>query len=162
MTSLGLGAKPALMGLSRGGLPVYNWSSRNPDKVSCIYADNPVCDPNSWPFCRGETTIDEPRMDCAIRCAEAYGMADVNAKIPEVHIPYRNLKPLAEAGVPLIHVCGDADEVVPFPENSQKLQNAYNELGGTFEMIIKPGGLHHPHCLEDPTPVVEFICKYAL
>jgi len=41
--------KPALEGMSRGGLIVFNWASENPDKVSCIYADAPVCDFKSWP-----------------------------------------------------------------------------------------------------------------
>ncbi|MCP3965907.1 MAG: alpha/beta hydrolase [Lentisphaerae bacterium] len=36
--------KVALVGYSRGGLAVYNWAARNPQKTACIYADNPVCD----------------------------------------------------------------------------------------------------------------------
>jgi pimeloyl-ACP methyl ester carboxylesterase len=37
----GLSAKPAFIGMSRGGEFAYTWAVRNPDKVSCIYADNP-------------------------------------------------------------------------------------------------------------------------
>lgn len=37
----GLSAKPAFIGMSRGGEYAYTWSTANPDKVSCIYADNP-------------------------------------------------------------------------------------------------------------------------
>lgn len=37
----GLSAKPAFIGMSRGGEFAYTWGVRNPDKVSCIYADNP-------------------------------------------------------------------------------------------------------------------------
>ena len=50
----GLSKKPALEGLSRGGLYVYNWATANPDKVSCIYGDNPVCDFKSWPGGKGK------------------------------------------------------------------------------------------------------------
>jgi sialidase-1 len=34
--------KAALEGVSRGGLYVYGWAKRNPDKVSCIYGEVPV------------------------------------------------------------------------------------------------------------------------
>ena len=37
----GLSKKPAFIGMSRGGIFAYSWATANPDKVSCIYADNP-------------------------------------------------------------------------------------------------------------------------
>jgi len=37
----GLSKKPALIGMSRGGIFEYRWGTANPNKVSCIYADNP-------------------------------------------------------------------------------------------------------------------------
>jgi pimeloyl-ACP methyl ester carboxylesterase len=37
----GLSKKPAFIGMSRGGSNAYRWGTANPDKVSCIYADNP-------------------------------------------------------------------------------------------------------------------------
>ncbi len=37
----GLSKKPAFVGMSRGGIFEYRWATANPDKVSCIYADNP-------------------------------------------------------------------------------------------------------------------------
>ena len=45
----GFASKAALEGMSRGGLIIYNWAAKNPDKVSCIYGDAPVCDFKSWP-----------------------------------------------------------------------------------------------------------------
>jgi hypothetical protein len=36
----GLSKKPAFVGMSRGGEFEYRWGTANPDKVSCIYADN--------------------------------------------------------------------------------------------------------------------------
>lgn len=38
----GLAQKPAFIGMSRGGRNAYTWATANPDKVSCIYADNPA------------------------------------------------------------------------------------------------------------------------
>jgi pimeloyl-ACP methyl ester carboxylesterase len=37
----GLSKKPAFIGMSRGGEYSYIWATTHPDKVSCIYADNP-------------------------------------------------------------------------------------------------------------------------
>ena len=36
-----LSPRPAFVGMSRGGEFAYTWAVRNPDKASCIYADNP-------------------------------------------------------------------------------------------------------------------------
>ena len=68
---------------------------------------------------------------------------------------------VARAGVPVIAVCGDADQVVPYAENTAILEKRYRELGGTIEIILKPGVDHHPHSLKDPTPIVEFLIKHA-
>lgn len=37
----GLSARPAFIGMSRGGEYAYTWATGHPDAVSCIYADNP-------------------------------------------------------------------------------------------------------------------------
>ena len=55
--------------------------------------------------------------------------------------------------------CGDADEVVPYPENTVKLFENYRRLGGQTELILKPGFKHHPHGLDDPKPAVDWILK---
>jgi pimeloyl-ACP methyl ester carboxylesterase len=43
----GLSRKPAFVGMSRGGYNAYAWATAHPDKVSCIYADNPAVSPDS-------------------------------------------------------------------------------------------------------------------
>jgi pimeloyl-ACP methyl ester carboxylesterase len=42
---LGLSRKPAFVGMSRGGEFAFTWATMNPDKVCCIYADNPGSNP---------------------------------------------------------------------------------------------------------------------
>ena len=54
-----------------------------------------------------------------------------------------------------------ADEAVPFEENSKLVEARYRQLGGKIELIVKPGGNHHPHSLKDPTPIVNFVLKHA-
>jgi hypothetical protein len=44
----GLSKKPAFIGMSKGGVNEYDWASVNPDKVSCIYADNPAIRPDAF------------------------------------------------------------------------------------------------------------------
>jgi hypothetical protein len=43
----GLSKKPAFIGMSRGGINEYAWATTHPDRVSCIYADNPALRPES-------------------------------------------------------------------------------------------------------------------
>ena len=44
----GLSPRPAFDGMSRGGATAYEWSTANPEHVSCIYADNPAIKPESF------------------------------------------------------------------------------------------------------------------
>lgn len=154
----GLSSKPVLEGLSRGGLYVYNWAAAHPDCVSCIYGDNPVCDFKSWPGGKGKGpgSPDDWKQLLAL-----YGFASEAEAMAYAKNPIDNLEPLARAHVPLIHVCGDADEVVPYEENTVILKERYEKLGGEIRVIVKPGFQHHPHGLDDPTPLVEFILAHT-
>lgn len=61
-----------------------------------------------------------------------------------------------------VHVFGDADDVVPWEENTGIIAERYKKLGGDITLIRKPGIGHHPHGLDDSTPIVEFIAKHAV
>jgi pimeloyl-ACP methyl ester carboxylesterase len=154
----GLAPKTALVGLSRGGLYCYNWASANPDKVACIYADAPVCDFKSWPGGKGKGKGDPKNW---ARVLELWGFADEAAALAAKVNPVDRLAPLAQAGVPLLHVYGDADDVVPWDENTGLIAERYRALGGSITLIAKPGVGHHPHGLDDSTPIVEFIARHA-
>ena len=145
--------KPALEGFSRGGLIIYNWAYANPDKVSCIYADAPVCDFKSWPMKWSSAKTWEA-------CLEAYGFTEEQA-LGFKQNPIDNLKSLAQSDIPLLHVVGDADKVVPVSENTAIIEQRYQAIGGSIQVFHKPGVGHHPHSLEDPTPIVSFILKHA-
>lgn len=51
------------------------------------------------------------------------------------------------------------------PRSSERInqlslfEKKYTEYGGNIKMIVKPGVGHHPHSLEDPQPVIDFILK---
>lgn len=153
-----LAKRAALVGLSRGGLYCYNWAAANPDKVACIYADAAVCDFKSWPGGKGKGQ-GSPR-DWKL-VLEVYGFQDEAEALAYDKNPIDNLAPLAAAQVPLLHVYGDADVTVPWDENTGIVAERYRKLGGDITLIAKPGVGHHPHGLEDSTPIVEFIVKHS-
>ena len=76
--------------------------------------------------------------------------------------PIDNLEPLAKAKIPLLHICGEADDVVPIEENTRLLERRYRELGGPITVIAKPGVGHHPHSLADPAPIVAFVLAHTM
>jgi pimeloyl-ACP methyl ester carboxylesterase len=154
MVGRGLSGKPVLLGLSRGGLYIYNWAARNTDKVGCLVGDAPVCDFKSWPGGKGLSPGSPADWQALLTC---YGFADEAEALAFPGNPIDNLKPLAEAGIPILHVVGDADEAVPVAENTAIVEARYRALGGRVEVIHKPGVGHHPHGLQDPTPMVEWV-----
>ena len=159
LVAQGLGPKPALIGISRGGLYAYRWAAGQPERVSVIYGDAPVCDFKSWPAGRGRGQ-GSPADWQALQ--KSYAFADEAAALAYPGNPIDTLAPLARAHVALIHVVGDADPVVPVEENTALIEARYRKLGGTIEVIHKPGVGHHPHGLDDPTPVVDFILRHAV
>ena len=154
----GLGRKPALIGISRGGLYAHRFATEHPDKLAVIYGDAAVCDFKSWPGGKG-TGKGSPRDWAA--CLAAYRFPDEAAALAYRGNPVDTLAPLAQAGIALVHVVGDADDVVPPAENALLVEERYRRLGGTIEVIHKPGCGHHPHGLDDPAPIVDFILRHA-
>ncbi len=154
----GLSKKPSLVGLSRGGLYCYNWAIANPDKVSCIYADAPVCDFKSWPGGKGKGKGDAKNWSLV---PKLWNFKDEAEALAYKGNPVDSLEPLAKNKVPLLHVFGDADDVVPWDENTGLIESRYKALGGPITLIRKPGIGHHPHGLDDSTPIIEFIAKNA-
>jgi pimeloyl-ACP methyl ester carboxylesterase len=150
--------RPVLLGMSRGGLYVYNWAVAHPDTVGAIYGDAPVCDAKSWPGGKGKGQ-GSPR-DWQL-FQKVYGLTESEALAWKLN-PIDILAPIAKAHIPIIHVAGDADETVPYDENTLILKQRYEALGGHVELIIKHGVGHHPHSLEDPTPIVDYILQHRL
>jgi pimeloyl-ACP methyl ester carboxylesterase len=152
-----LNSKAVLVGMSRGGLFVYNWASENTDKVACIYADAPVCDIKSWPggFGKGNGSPEDWR-----KCLAAYQLTEESIE-DYTGIPVLNSRHVAEAGIPVLHVCGAIDDVVPIDENTYALEKVFKEAGGDIRIIVKEGIGHHPHSLTDPTSIVRFILSHT-
>ncbi len=148
-----LNQKVVLEGLSRGGLILYNWANRIVEKVACIYGDAPVCDFKSWPMGFGVSSGSEEAWKT---CLEQYQFTVEQAMAFNGN-PVDHMENIAMAKVPILHVIGDTDEVVPVSENTGRLKERLIELDWDMRILHKPGVGHHPHSLKDPKPIVDFI-----
>ena len=126
----GLYKKACLLARSRGGLMLYNWAIENPMSVACIAGIYPVCNLLSYPGLK--------------RACEAYELTEEEfANQLARHNPIERLSSLAKAGVPIFHIHGDSDQVVPLEQNSGELYRRYLCFGGKIQLIIAEGQGHN-------------------
>jgi pimeloyl-ACP methyl ester carboxylesterase len=109
----GLSKKPAFVGMSRGGRNAYTWATAHPDKVSCIYADNPAVSREALAALGGLAKNDVPLLhvcgsldpilgDHTLPVESAYqqlgGRVSVMIKDGAAHHPHslRDPKPIAD------------------------------------------------------------------
>jgi hypothetical protein len=124
-----LSSKAVLLPQSRGGLMLYNWAALHPDQVQRIAGIYTVCDLRSYPGLK--------------TAAAAYHLTEEKlAGELSSHNPIDLLAPLAKAKVPILHIHGDKDKVVPLEKNSAAVASRYRELGGMMEVIVVPGKGH--------------------
>ena len=156
-----LSARPALLGVSRGGLYVNAWTRLHPDRVSVLYHDNGVSDIRSWPggvqlTAKGKGS---PK-DWALYKAEFGFSTDEDAEAKSLR-PADGLAPAVQAGVLLVSVYGTADATVPHEDNAGVLAKFWEQSGGRVRLFPKEGGDHHPHGLPDAAPLIELLCAEA-
>ena len=128
---------------------LYNWAAENPSKVSCIAGIYPVCNIASWPG--------------LARSCKAYGLTENGlSKALRKHNPIDRLEPLAGAKIPIFHIHGDKDKVVPLDANSGTVLTRYRALGGNMTLKIIKDQEHNmwPGWFRDPD-LVSFILQYA-
>jgi len=126
----GLSKTPCLLARSRGGLQLYNWAAEHPDAVAGVAGIYPVCDLRSYP-------------GLAQACG-AYGMTadELQVRLAD-HNPVDRLAPLAQAHIPIFHLHGDSDTVVPIEKNSGELAQRYRQLGGQMTLKVIKGQGHN-------------------
>jgi pimeloyl-ACP methyl ester carboxylesterase len=125
----GLSKRACLLARSRGGLMLYNWAAEHPESVACIAGIYPVGNLRSYP-------------GLAKACA-AYGLTETElAHALAAHNPIDRLAPLAKARIPIFHLHGDRDDVVPLEQNSGLLATRYQQLGGDITLEVVEGGGH--------------------
>jgi hypothetical protein len=145
-----LSPRVVLEGFSRGGLYAVNWALKYSNKVACLYLDAPVCDVYSWP---GQQSPERQDFLKKWQLGEDQ-LEQFTAN------PVDNLEALVATQIPLILVAGTKDKLVPYQHNGAHLYQAYKKAGLEVKQILKRGKDHHPHSLEDPAEIVEFILEH--
>ena len=141
--------KPVLLGRSRGGLMLYSWAVRNPSSVGAIAGIYPVVNLQSYPG------ID--------RAAPAFNMSpeELKGNLGELN-PVEMLAPLAAAKIPIFHLQGDNDKVVPLGPNSKLLADRINAMGGKAQIrVIKGQGHNLWNGWFTNEELIQFIMKFA-
>ena len=152
----GLSKKAVFEGFSRGGIYMYRWAARNPDRVACVYADAPALDLKSWPGGKGKGGGNPVEWE---RFKQDFGLASEEEALAFRGNPLDLAPQIAAAGFPMLHVCGLADTTVPVEENTDLFEKKILASGGRITVIRKPGIGHHPHSLPNPQPIVDFILE---
>jgi hypothetical protein len=144
-----LAKKACLLARSRGGLMLYNWAAEHPQSVACIAGIYPVCNLNSYPGLE--------------KASGAYNMTAAQlAAVSTEHNPIDRLASLARAEVPVFHIHGDSDQLVPLQDNSAELAKRYLAQDGKITLKVIKGGRHDMwtgwfQCQE----LVDFVIKYT-
>jgi pimeloyl-ACP methyl ester carboxylesterase len=157
----GLSAKPALLGISRGGLYVNAWLRLHPDRASVLYLDNGVCDIRSWPGGIQLTQKGKGSPGDWNAYKTVFGYADDESAQAKSTRSADGMLPAIKAGVFLISCHGTADQVVPYDDNAAVLVKFWQENGGRLKLFPKEGGDHHPHGLPDPKPLIDLLIAEA-
>jgi pimeloyl-ACP methyl ester carboxylesterase len=124
-----LASKVCLLAQSRGGLNHYNFAADHPDVVRCIAGIYPVMDLRSYPG--------------LAKAAPAYHLsADEFATQLSRHNPVDRLEVLARNFIPILHLHGDRDTLVPLEPNSGVAAERYRAAGGPMTLITVRGRGH--------------------
>lgn len=149
--------KPALEAVSRGGLYAYAWAKRNPGKVSCIYAEAPVCDFTSWPGGKGKGKGAPSDWE---KLLQVFGFTEIQA-LEYKDQPKDHLETLAAYKVPVLHIISLKDSIVPYDENTLVLVQNYIRAGGTATVVPMTRGEQelsgHHFPVEHPEKLADFI-----
>lgn len=149
----GLCKKCMPVGLSCGGMHAIYFAAAHPERVAALYLDAPVTNLLSCPAGVGKGTSDmyeEFRSDTGMTVSDL-----INYR----NHPIDKAVSIAESRIPVFIVAGDSDDTVPFDENGQVLYDVLLSHGADVQKIVKPGCNHHPHGLEDLTPLISFTLK---
>ena len=148
VNTYGLMPRVTMEGLSRGGFYSLRWGETHPETVACLLLDNPLCDVFEL------QTNDEWWGDFLSKWH-----FETSDRESFVENATRNLHVLIDNEIPIIALSGGTDDIVPYERNVKVIKDAYRRWGAPMKSIVRPHSGHHPHGLDNPTPVVSYIEK---
>jgi pimeloyl-ACP methyl ester carboxylesterase len=148
----GLNRRARLEVQSNGGLIGYAWAFRHPDCVDRIGGICPVTDFRTWPPPSLATVLSAPDKGLGYNLT----LDQLTARQSEFN-PIDNLAPLAKAGVKILHIHGDKDDIVPMAANATELAKRYTKLGGSAQVVVIPGLGHGGQVLYESQPLLDFL-----
>ena len=141
--------------MSCGGLIATKFAAKYPEYISALYLDAPVMNLLSCPAALGNG-----KTNLMQEFTKATGMTLSQLICYREH-PIDKMHLLLENKIPVVLVYGDSDSIVPYEENGAVLEEYYRKNGGTILAVGKENCGHHPHGLEDPSPVIAFLEKHT-
>jgi pimeloyl-ACP methyl ester carboxylesterase len=146
----GLNRRARLIGQSNGGLIAYAWAFRHPECVDRIAGICPATDFRTWPGLANVVAFPAPGL--------GYGLSleQLSGRVSEFN-PIDNLRPLAGAGVKILHVHGDKDDLVLMPANSLELAARYKKSGGSAQIVVLKGLGHGGTPLYESEAFIKFL-----
>lgn len=153
-SEFGLKDKCLPVGMSCGGMQAVYFATKYPQYVAALYIDAPVLNLLSWPLGLGASknaSSDEFKRDIGIPVSQMLNYRNHPIDCKEM---------LLKSNIPIFMVCGDSDTTVPYEENGKILSDYFKLHHGNLVEILKKGCDHHPHGLENNTPLFDFVNKY--
>ena len=140
------------VGMSCGGLLSAKFAEKYPEQIGVLYLDAPVLNILSM-LGMGEAEFSETMYR---ELSDTYGFSRSTA-VNFRESPIDNMTPLIAHDIPVILLYGNADSLVIYAENGRVLEDYYRAHGGRIKVICRSMCGHHPHGLDDPQPIIDFV-----
>ena len=123
-------------------------------------AEHPIEDSvwGMWPRYYPEMPLEQAEIQEAAKRAAAYNTT-VEKLSAHPLSPLNNYQHIAEAKIPIFCIRSGQDQSVIPEENIDIFAERLKAAGGNIEILDRPLYGHHPHGLDDPAPLVDFILK---
>ena len=151
---LGADKRCIIEGMSCGGLQGARFAEEYPELCAVLYLDNPVLNILSM-YGLGDCK-DEALPAFRREIINTFGVND-STIINFRKSPIDKMELLIANNIPVLMIYGNCDPVVIYGENGKVLEDYYKENGGNIKVISRSMQKHHPHGLDDPTPIIEFV-----
>lgn len=149
----GFAAKGAFIGMSWGGMYTFRYAETHPECVACIYADAPVCD-LAFELEHGTNDFSD--------VPYAYGRQSLQDMVNHRLSPVNNHERIAEYRLPVFMLLGMSDETVNPATNGLLLAKRLAAKGHEIQLVKRNAWGHHPHGLDNPAQIVNFILRHTL